>query len=397
MAHFTIDLGRELKLTEPTSSQKRHQVFVSSTYLDLVGERQAVTAALLESDAFPAGMELFPATDDDAWTLIRRVIDESDYYLLVIGGKYGSIDPTSDISFTEKEYDYAIAAQKPVMAFLHGKPQLLTVEKSEITEALQKRLSDFRRKVEAAKHVRYWTNAEGLAGQVALSYAKLLRYSPAVGWIRADQAASTETLARLAAAQQRIAELEQRIAAESVPANAENLAQGDDVVTFKVRAHARYPRAKKGRLAAGRSFPIETNWNELLAALAPSLLVDAEEFAIRDQLDAWLYKTNYGTALLETRKRAEERDPSLAGDASSPEELYVRISDEDFGTIMLQFKALGLIAQSSRKRSVSDKGTYWSLTSVGEDLAVQARALRKPEGESTNLVGGIDDEEEEEE
>lgn len=384
-------------MVENATSQKRHQVFVSSTYLDLVEERQAVTAALLESDAFPAGMELFPAADDDAWALISRVIDESDYYLLVIGGKYGSIDPTTDISFTEKEYDYAVAAHKPVMAFLHGKPQLLTVEKSESTEALQKRLADFRRKVEAAKHVKYWTTAEGLAGQVALSYAKLLRYSPAVGWIRADQAASTETLARLASAQQRIAELEQQIAAAALPANIETLAQGDDAVTFTVRAHAWYQRPSKPRLAAGRFFLVETTWNGLLAALAPSLLVEAEESAIRTQLDAWLQTANYATAVEETRRRAEQRDPSLVGHLGFPEDLTVRINDEDFGTIMLQFKAIGLIAQSGRRRSVADKGTYWSLTRVGEEIAVQARALRKPEGESTNLVGGAGEEDEEEE
>jgi len=26
-------------------------------------------------------MELFPAANDEAWSLIRRVVDESDYYL----------------------------------------------------------------------------------------------------------------------------------------------------------------------------------------------------------------------------------------------------------------------------------------------------------------------------
>lgn len=53
-------------------------------------------------------MELFPAADDDAWTLIKRVIDSSDYYLVVVGGKYGSVDPATELSFTEKEYDYAV-------------------------------------------------------------------------------------------------------------------------------------------------------------------------------------------------------------------------------------------------------------------------------------------------
>lgn len=58
---------------------KRYQVFISSTFVDLVDERQAVLKAILELDQMPAGMELFPASDDEAWRLIRDVIDASDY------------------------------------------------------------------------------------------------------------------------------------------------------------------------------------------------------------------------------------------------------------------------------------------------------------------------------
>ena len=107
------------------------EVFVSSTFFDLVEERAAVSKVLLEMDAFPAGMELFPATDEDSWTLIQRVIDSADYYLLIIGGRYGSIDNTTQLSYTEKEYDCAVAQKKPVMAFLHGEPGKIEFDKSE--------------------------------------------------------------------------------------------------------------------------------------------------------------------------------------------------------------------------------------------------------------------------
>src|SRR3954452_22036522 len=101
---------------------RRYQVFVSSTFLDLKDERAAIVSTLLQMDAMPAGMELFPAADDDAWTLIERVIDASDYYLLVVGGRYGAIDPATELSFTEREYDFAVSRKKPVMAFLHANP-----------------------------------------------------------------------------------------------------------------------------------------------------------------------------------------------------------------------------------------------------------------------------------
>lgn len=55
--------------------------------------------ALLELDCIPSGMELFPAADDDQWTLIKRVIDDCDYYIAIIAGRFGSAGPEGK-SFT---------------------------------------------------------------------------------------------------------------------------------------------------------------------------------------------------------------------------------------------------------------------------------------------------------
>lgn len=44
---------------------KRYQVFISSTYVDLQEERQSVLQTLMEMDCIPAGMELFPAADEE--------------------------------------------------------------------------------------------------------------------------------------------------------------------------------------------------------------------------------------------------------------------------------------------------------------------------------------------
>jgi hypothetical protein len=98
-------------------SQVRYQIFVSSTYEDLREERQQATQAILEAGSFPAGMELFPASDDTLWELIKRVIEESDYYVVIVGGRYGNIGPNG-LSYTEMEYDYAIDKGIPVLARL---------------------------------------------------------------------------------------------------------------------------------------------------------------------------------------------------------------------------------------------------------------------------------------
>jgi hypothetical protein len=85
---------------------KRYQVFISSTYADLKEERRYVMQSLMEMDCIPTEMELFPATDEEQWIFIKKIIDDCDYYLLIIGGRYGSITDEG-ISYTEKEFDYA--------------------------------------------------------------------------------------------------------------------------------------------------------------------------------------------------------------------------------------------------------------------------------------------------
>ena len=73
----------------------RYQVFISSTYDDLKIERERVTWQVLKLRHIPVGMETFPAAPDRGWETIRRFIDTSDYYVIVLAGRYGSIDPES--------------------------------------------------------------------------------------------------------------------------------------------------------------------------------------------------------------------------------------------------------------------------------------------------------------
>jgi hypothetical protein len=122
---------------------KRYQVFVSSTYEDLREERQEVMQALLELDCIPSGMELFPAASDDQWTLIKQVIDDCDYYVVIVGSRYGSSGPNGK-SYTQMEYEYALSQNKPVIGFLHFDPAKIAAGKSESTDDGRKRLGQFR-------------------------------------------------------------------------------------------------------------------------------------------------------------------------------------------------------------------------------------------------------------
>ena len=123
--------------------EKRFQVFVSSTFKDLEAERQEVMHALLELDCMPAGMELFPAANESQWNLIKKVIDDCDYYILILAGRYGSIAPEG-LSYTEMEYRYALSINKPTIGFIHRDPGKIISDKTEATEEGKAKLAEFR-------------------------------------------------------------------------------------------------------------------------------------------------------------------------------------------------------------------------------------------------------------
>lgn len=96
---------------------KKLQVFVSSTYTDLIEERQVAVEAILDAGHIPAGMELFKAGKSQMKT-IQKWIDDSDVYMLILGGRYGSIEEESGLSYTELEYKYALSKNMPVFAIV---------------------------------------------------------------------------------------------------------------------------------------------------------------------------------------------------------------------------------------------------------------------------------------
>lgn len=95
---------------------RKLQIFISSTFEDLKDERQAAVEAVLKAGHIPAGMELFKASDRSQMETIKKWINQSDIYMLILGGRYGSIEPESGKSYTHVEYEYAISRNIPFFA-----------------------------------------------------------------------------------------------------------------------------------------------------------------------------------------------------------------------------------------------------------------------------------------
>ena len=65
----------------------------------------------MDAEHIPAGMELFGGAGTVIDT-IKKWIDASDIFMLLLGGKYGSIYEEEGISYTEWEYNYAKLIEK---------------------------------------------------------------------------------------------------------------------------------------------------------------------------------------------------------------------------------------------------------------------------------------------
>lgn len=178
-------------------NKRKYQIFVSSTFTDLIDDRQAAVAAILKAGHIPAGMELFTAGDKSQLATIQKWIDESDGYMLILGGRYGSIEPTSGISYTELEYDYAIQQGKPLFAAVIKDDALETrlkaVGRTVIEQENPQALKLFREKV-LSNVSSFFSDEKDIKLCVHESLADLRDNPVAIGWVSAADVEDTRNL-----------------------------------------------------------------------------------------------------------------------------------------------------------------------------------------------------------
>ncbi len=346
--------------------EKRFQVFVSSTFKDLEDERQEVMHALLELDCMPAGMELFPAANETQWNLIKKVIDDCDYYVLILAGRYGSISPEG-LSYTEMEYRYALSINKPTISFIHRDPGKIIAEKTEIADEGKAKLAEFRTLVEK-RLCKQWATPQELGSVVSRSLIQLIKSNPAVGWVRANELADREATMELLQLRRRVDALQTELARArtSAPEEAEGLAQGDENHSLRFSFRARDPNTYSSSTWSASFGP---TWDELFSVVAPRMINEAPEGAIKVALDAMVEEKN--AARLSESKKFDKLDL-----------VDFVLHKEDFQTVKIQLRALGLITKSEKTRSVKDSGTYWTLTPYGDEVMTRLRAIRSDQIEA---------------
>ncbi|PMS29647.1 uncharacterized protein DUF4062 [Trinickia symbiotica] len=326
---------------------KKYQVFISSTYMDMKAERQAAVEAILDAGHIPAGMELFSASDKKQIEVIKGWIDRSDIFMLILGGRYGSVEPESGKSYIHLEYEHAVQTGKPFFALyltdkaINGKVMSLGTDAIERNDT--KKLNEFRDLVKS----RLCSEIEDLKDiriQVPKSIRELSAANKLEGWVRASEAPDlSPLLAQLGALHEENARLKAVVkeVGES-PRVTNELAES----TLDLPLSLEYELETRsiGGLATTDKRHWQGTYLQMFNTLGPRLLDEPADSSVRQYLARVLKE---GTVNV----------------------IRARIVESSYQAMKMRLMALGAI--DIRR---SDGATYWSLTEAGKALLMKLHA-----------------------
>lgn len=328
---------------------KKYQIFISSTYQDLIDEREQVIKAVLEMGHIPVGMEMFSAADEEQWKIIARQIDDIDYYAVIIGHRYGSVT-SEGISYTEKEFDYAVAKGVPVLGFVIDDAAPWPKNKYEEDTKSQRKLADFKNKIKG-RLIHFWKNKEDLHGKFSISLMKAITANPRTGWVRASEVSGPEVTKELTRLSSENAVLRSQV--ESFLRVGEEQRNevrsaikvlSNNPRTFRIRKTPEWEKAKSHTCSLADIFHF----------CAPDLISENSSLGVAQSISLRLVGTEYYS--------------------SWP------IGSNIVSEMITDMAALDLIEPSKKKHSVNDKNNYWSLTKLGKQVLKEFRRIRLEEG-----------------
>lgn len=270
--------------------------------------------------------------------------------MLIIGGRYGS---TADdgLSYTEKEFDYAVSKGIKIIALLHKSPDELPRSKTEIEDEIYQKLQSFREKVSDGRLVRFWDNAAQLPGEVSLSLNKTMRLFPAVGWIRADSAASPELLLEINDLRKRNDELKLQLQESQVSQSViprEELADWDSVIDIN-GTYSLYAISMEQQTQYCK-WHNSVSWSEIFGAISPFIADKAFDSDVNNFTARQFSKT----------------------DSNNFQMTSLAVDDQDLYTIRIQFLALGFINIDNEHPQAQ-----WLLTDLGMQTMLKNRVVSK--------------------
>lgn len=289
----------------------------------------------------PVGMEMFSAADEEQWKLIARHIQESDYYVVIVAHRYGSTT-TEGVSYTEKEYDFAVSQGVPTLGFVIS--ESASWPNSRVEAAALQQIKQFKTKVQQ-RPVAFWTSATDLYGRVAIALMKQFAVTPRPGWMRATEAIDPSVineLSRLSEENRRLrGELEQIRVNEPV-ADPPDL---DEHVSLLVDVYG--PRSPGG-VEVIETRILEATWLDIFRAIGFDLIAGAT--------DEHYLEASVGGSLVEM-----ENQPDHFG----------RLNPDSARSLAVELMARGIIEVDKEE----GRWVLWTLTRSGRAFFLAKRDM----------------------
>ncbi|MDM0716665.1 DUF4062 domain-containing protein [Clostridium perfringens] len=324
--------------------EKRYQVFISSTFADLQDERKAIMESIMDLDCFPAGMEMFPANDSEQFEYIKTVIDASDYYVLIIAGRYGSLAEDGK-SYTEKEFDYAKEKGIPVLVFVKKDLDNIPLNKTDGNEEKLKKLQCFIEKAMKNRLAKYWEDSKELKYEVHSSLSKAFKTHPRIGWVKGNISNNEELLRQINdlriqnhSLKEKISIYEKMKAESEVVIDKKSLASGKDLYKIKYSYYDSYNNKCYDELAL--------SWDDI--GMLVLQIIDRKYVLNTD------IKIKFEILLSETYLKDKYRE--VYGEIIDDDDLEIDISDIQLKIILTQLEVLGLIRKEDGYFKATSKG-----------------------------------------
>jgi len=188
----------------------------------------------------------------------------------------------------------------------------------------------------------------------------LQRKNPGIGWVRGDLVPEQEASLEILELKKEIDRLNTQLndVRTKAPPGTEKLSQGEEEFEINYTCSS-----TKDYESYSWSSSIELTWDEVFYHVSPIMIHEASDRQLGEALDTFVSK--YGGSKL---KEGDNKGHSFRN---------FRIDDEDFQTIKVQLRALGLMGKNEKNRSVKDTGTYWTLTPYGDSVMNRLRAIEK--------------------
>lgn len=315
--------------------EKIYKVFISSTYKDLKKEREEVIEILLGlNDYKPVAMEYFPASTANQWTAIKENLDECDFCITIVAGKYGTIDKTTNKSYTHMEYEYACENNIPIISFVYNNIENLPISKCETKENRKKKLEEFKEIIYNSKLVKEWKDTTDLTNAIAPSLNKLVKDYPTAGYIKASEVEKLEKKNKRL--EDKINKLEKENSKEKNGEVRIKKALKELKNEYKIKYNFKGEKEE-------RKEEISLTLKDIFLFLAFELKEGCDEKSVYEKI----------AELIKNKNKYDKK---------------VHLVREEYIKILMKFKNIDLVEEESKRTRRGNVENFWSLTTLGNDV-----------------------------